>query len=80
MEKRIRFIDSSYNELFTVPDGSMVVVCNKDSGAVVAHYKAEFIDDYHLYLTKQGFSYKRCFHICEFAEMCEQNGYVCKLC
>ena len=30
MDKQIRFIDSSYNELFTIPDGGHIFIIDKN--------------------------------------------------
>ena len=45
MDKQIRFIDSSYNELFTIPDRGIIAVKYPDG-----HTENKFclyIDDYH---------------------------------
>jgi hypothetical protein len=65
-EKMIRFIDSDYNTLFTVPDGGNIVLAYSDGERVTRPCK--FLDEYH---TKIGSSI---FHICEFAEKMERNG------
>ena len=65
-EKTIRFIDSSYNTLFYVPDGGNIVLTYSDGEKVIRPCK--FLDEYH---TQIGSSI---FHICEFAERMEQNG------
>ena len=62
----IRFIDSQYNELFRIPDGEKIVVCGS-LGTKKTHV-CRFIDEYH---TEIG---NTIFHICEFAELLEQNG------
>lgn len=64
--KTIRFIDSHYNLLFTVPDGGNVSLTFSDGETVIR--QCQFIDDYH---TKIGSSI---YHICEFAENMERNG------
>ena len=64
-EKTIRFIDSQYNTLFTIPHGGNIELTFSDGKTVVR--KCEYVDDYH---TKVG---HRIFHICEFAERMEQN-------
>ena len=56
----VRFIDPQYNELFRVPDGSVVQMTYPDG-----HQRSEvveYLDDYHM---KIGSSVQ---HICEFAE------------
>lgn len=64
-EKRIRFIDSSYNELFSVPDGGKIYLTYSDGEKVERTCK--FIDPTHF---DDG---RHCWHICEFAERMEQN-------
>lgn len=62
----IRFIDSSYKEMFRIPDGGKIVITsswNEKSERV-----CRFIDEYH---TEVG---SNLYHICEFAEMMERNG------
>ena len=67
-EHSIRFINSSYDTLFRIPDGGTVEVQFPDRKFST---KCEYIDDYH---TLVGDSV---FHICEFAEMVEhQHGSV----
>lgn len=65
-EKTIRFIDSQYNTLFTIPDGGNIELTF--SGGERVTRKCTYIDDYH---TKVG---HYVFHIGEFAEKMEQNG------
>ena len=67
-EHSIRFINSSYDTLFCIPDGGTVEVQFPDRKFTA---KCEYLDDYH---TKVG---DTVFHICEFAELLErQNGTV----
>lgn len=61
-EHSIRFINSSYDTLFHIPDGGIVEVRFPDSCFTA---KCEYIDDYH---TRVG---NTIFHICEFAEHLE---------
>jgi hypothetical protein len=61
--KEIRFIDSSYNELFRVPDGGYVTLTHADGEQAVCQCK--YIDSYHFYLDND------CLHICQFAEIME---------
>lgn len=64
----IRFINSSYDTLFRIPDGGNVEIRFPDN---VFSARCEYLDDYH---TKIG---DTVFHICEFAELLErQNGSV----
>ena len=65
-EKMIRFIDSSYNTLFYVPDGGNVVLTYSDGEKAVRPCK--FLDEYH---TQVGHNV---YHICQFAEIMERNG------
>jgi hypothetical protein len=65
-EHGIRFIDPHYNELFRMPDGGQVRLTYRDGRSVVR--TCRYIDDYHAEI---GCSL---YHICEFAEMCEQSG------
>ena len=64
-EHSIRFINSSYDTLFRIPDGGTVEVQFPDRKFSA---KCEYIDDYH---TLVGDSV---FHICEFAEQMEYQG------
>ncbi len=66
-EKRvIRFIDSGYNDLFSLPDGGSVVLTGFDGRKTTL--PCTYIDDHH---AKIGSSV---YHICEFAEIMERNG------
>ena len=56
----VRFIDPQYNELFRVPDGSMVQL--KFPNGRQYSEKVEYLDDYHMRI---GSAVQ---HICEFAE------------
>ena len=64
LDKKVRFIDSRYNELFTVPDGGNVIISYEDGETFVRPCK--YIDDYH---TQIGHNI---YHICEFAERMER--------
>ena len=66
--RECRFIDSSYNKLFTVPDRENVLIESFDGRETVK--ACTYIDDYHFALS--GSTY----HICEFAEIMERNGSV----
>ena len=59
-ENDVRFIDPMYNELFRVPDGSVVQMTYPDGHQ--HSEKVEYLDDYHMRI---GSSVQ---HICEFAE------------
>ena len=65
-KKGIRFIDSSYNELFRIPDGGKIKIhysWNEDQVCT-----CRYIDDYHVEVEDN------LYHICEFAERMEQSG------
>lgn len=62
----IRFIDSSYQELFRIPDGGKIVITN--AWKEKTEHSCRYIDEYH---TEVG---SRIYHICEFAERMERNG------
>ncbi len=63
--KEIRFIDSKYNELFRIPDGSEITI--RHINGAIEHRACKYIDEYH---TKIG---DRTYHISEFAELMERN-------
>lgn len=65
----IRFIDSGYNEKFRIPDGGRIRIDFND-GSLPEEQVCRYIDDYH-FQTENGGIY----HICQYAEMCEGNGY-----
>ena len=65
-KQMIRFIDSSYNDLFSVPNGGSVVLTRADGSK--ATLPCTYIDDYH---AKIG---SNVYHICQFAEIMEKNG------
>lgn len=67
MSKRIRFIDSRYNDLFSIRDGSSIKITGY--GGKISINKCRFLDEYH---TEVGGT---CYHICQFAEVMEKNGY-----
>lgn len=67
--KEIRFIDSHYNELFRIPDNSSITVTYPDGHTEDKFCK--YIDEYHTYIDGV------CYHICQWAELMEQNGNVC---
>ena len=62
----IRFIDSGYNNLFSVPNGGSIILTRFDGSK--ATLPCTYIDDYH---AKIG---SNVYHICQFAEIMEQNG------
>ena len=65
-DKTIRFINSNYKELFTIPDGGSITITYPDGEQLTRPCK--WLDDYH---TQVGNSV---FHICEFAERMEARG------
>lgn len=67
--KTIRFIDSEYRELFSIPDGANInIIYPPEDGRGTLTCKCEFLDPTH---TKIGHSV---YHICEFAERMEAIG------
>lgn len=65
----IRFINSGYDEQFRIPDGGTIQVEYPDR---TFSAKCEYIDDYHTYVGSEVY------HICQFAEMLERGGGVCR--
>lgn len=67
--KNIRFITSSYEDRFKIPDGSAVEIeyPNRKFSAC-----CEYMDEYHLRL---GYDV---LHICQLAEMLERGGGTCR--
>lgn len=68
-KRGVRFIDSFYNTLFTIPDGEKIRVTYKDG--TTDEKVCRYIDDYHM---EVSFGNCNLFHICEFAELMERNG------
>ena len=69
MEKQIRFIDSHYKDLFTIPDsGRIIITYPPEDGRQPIIAKCTYIDEYHTEVNSC------CFHICEFAEKMEAIG------
>ena len=69
-EKGIRFITPHYQEKFRIADGDrirLVMECGENR-----EMTCRYIDDYHMEVTGQTGS--TVYHICEFAEVWEQNG------
>lgn len=64
--KPIRFIDSNYNELFTIPDGGYINI-TLDNGEMVTR-QCKFRDACHTQIGSEMY------HICEFAEKSERVG------
>ena len=65
----IRFINSSYDELFRIPDGGIIEVEYPDR---IVYAKCAYIDDYHAYIGNEVY------HMCQFAEALERDGGVCR--
>lgn len=63
--KDIRFIDSSYKELFRLPDGEQIRITMENGEGV--NRSCRYVDEYHVEV--EG----NIFHICEFAERMEHN-------
>jgi hypothetical protein len=70
VRKDIRFIDSSYKELFRIKDGGSIKVTSSDGEEFIR--KCRFIDETHTEIGNG--SYSDSFHIREFAERMERNG------
>lgn len=72
-EKGIRFINSNYKTLFSIPDGDTIQI-TLDNGERYTRI-CRYVDDYH-FQTIKGFEEKfvNVFHICQFAELMERNG------
>lgn len=71
-EKGIRFINSNYKTLFTIPDGDTIQITLENGRK--HNYICRYVDDYH-FQTIRGIEekYINHFHICEFAELMERN-------
>ena len=65
----IRFIDSEYRQLFTVPDGANIVLAQLDGTR--STLPCRYIDDYHAIIGNETF------HIHQFALIQEQRGAIC---
>lgn len=68
-ERGIRFINPNYKELFRIPDGDKIRITYADGEK--ADRTCRYIDDYHVEI---GSGWNSLLHICQFAEMMEQNG------
>lgn len=67
--KAIRFIDSDYRELFTIPDGADITITYPpEDGRRTITRTCAYLDEYH---TKIG---GETLHICQFAEIMERLG------
>ena len=73
--KTIQFVDSSYNELFRIPDGASIrVTYPPDDVRDFAERECKYIDDHHFALGINGSFFDTTYHICEFAEQMEKMG------
>ena len=70
-QKGIRFVDTSYKELFRIPDGGKIRVQTPDGKKI--DRTCRYVDDYHVEI---GGSVDNLYHICQFAEMMERNGNI----
>ena len=64
----IRFIDSEYRHLFTVPDGANIILTQLDGTR--STLPCRYLDDYHAYIGNKAL------HIHQFALLQEQRGAV----
>ncbi len=62
----IRFITPDYEEKFRIPDGDFIRIYRQDGS--YADRKCRYIDEYHAEIGNT------IYHICQFAEVMEQNG------
>jgi hypothetical protein len=67
--KPIRFINSEYKTLFTVPDGGYINI-NRENGEILTR-QCRYHGETHLDIGNLHF---QLYHICQFAEMMEKNG------
>lgn len=65
-EKGIRFVNSRYKKLFTIPDGDNIQITFSNGKKELR--TCRYIDEYH---TEIG---NHLYHICQFAEIMENNG------
>ena len=70
-ERGIRFIDSSYKEKFRIPDGGRIRITYPDGER--REETCRYIDPYHV---EVGHGALNLFHICQFAELMEDNKAV----
>lgn len=68
-EKTIRFIDTNYRTLFTLPDGGNLRMTFPDGKSKVS--RCRYVDEYHTEVAG------RVYHICEFAGHMERGGIAC---
>lgn len=65
-EKGIKFINSRYKKLFTIPDGDKIQITLRNGKKEMR--TCRYIDEYHLEVGNN------LYHICQFAEIMENNG------
>lgn len=68
--RSIRFITPNYEEKFRIPDGDQIRISYPDGD--IRDRTVRYIDDYHVEIGG-GFD-SNLYHICELAEILEQNG------
>ena len=68
LPKDIRLINSHYDDLYRVPNHSVIQIDRSDGSSYTA--RVEHLDDYHFDLGEYGNVY----HICQFGEIMERNG------
>ena len=68
-DRTIRFVDSGYKELFTIPDGGNIIITTAIGEKMVK--PCRYIDNYHTSIGGDVY------HICEFAELLERIGASC---
>lgn len=68
-KNEIHFINSGYKEQFRIPDGGTIQMEYPDRATSA---RCEYLDEYH---TRIG---SEVYHICQFAELLERNGGVCR--
>lgn len=72
-EKGIRFVNSNYKTLFTIPDYDSIQI-TLDNGETLTRI-CRYVDEYHFQtIHGVGEKYVNSFHICEFAELMGNNG------
>ena len=67
--RHIRFVDSAYHEVMTVPDGSNIVLTRFDG--TVSILPCTYIDDAHARIGNSVY------HMLEFAGIMERAGSIC---
>ncbi len=66
--KEIRFVDSSFQQLFMLPDGANIILTELDGTQRIL--PCHYIDAYHVQVGEDSY------HILEFAELQEQRGAI----